>query len=191
MTRSYTLKKEIARTYYLEDYGQLNYAAMYQVYDKDELTGQFFSHTNVCFFAYDNEDYRIDIRRRLIKEDAYTIVNQATGNKEGSFLMKSWRSNGEAIGQLFFQNQLYHCRQLFPDNSSIFWGSSSSDQFTIEITGPDTLITYSAVFLPTKQTEIPYDDLDGVIALQGNNLPVLFAGLLFLEFIFYEIRNTD
>ncbi|WP_276481863.1 hypothetical protein [Paraflavitalea pollutisoli] len=178
----YQLRKEILEPHYMAGYGRLEYCAMYKVWQEEKKIGQFFISDEVAFYAYDDEDVRIDYVRRAFRRTLYPIIDQKTQQPFGGYDRQHYSSSWTPYGKLFLGDAVYRTKKAGScklgsrpqiDNLDVWMGNlEQSVHFDVRITRPQPWY---------KRPRLYKGELEGTVTLHGDSLRLLFCSLFLLE----------
>jgi hypothetical protein len=192
---NFTFRKEKEEDRYMRSYGLLDYCWMYTITDKDRKIGRFFKSNFVSFFAFEEEDIRIDSVYKFLKKTQYPIIDQKTNNIIGGYDRELHFDNRTPYGKLFLGDNTYQCANLKPDVKHMFLRKDTWGHFKIRVGNGSEAVSY------TLKTDHPSiwsytvgdKPFEGQIELEGNNLMLLFAGIFLLEQVleFEDAKKSD
>lgn len=187
----YHFSKEIISHYNPDGYGYLRDSRLYKVFDNGTIVGQCFCTDEVAFFAYDNEDMRIDIKKRFFKTDIYTIINQKNSSQIGSFDFPEVRSSKQHQGRMILDDCIYLCKELLPDTKFKLFDKETWWHYKIGFGNNDIEVIFRcklnlSFFVSTGTAQ--RISFNGQVDMKGDDLFILFAGLFMLDQFF---RNED
>jgi hypothetical protein len=184
--------KEMVKYYNLENYGYLSYSRLYKVFDRDLLVGQCFCNDKVAFFAYNDEDIRIDIKKRFFKTDIYAVINQKNSSIIGHFDFPEVRNSRLSIGKMTIDNSIYSCKELPSDIKFKLLDRKTWWHYKIGFGNDETYLTFSCklnlpFFIMVGTTS--NTSFEGDIEMNNENLFLLFSGLFMLDYFFENADN--
>lgn len=163
-------------------YGRLECCSMFIVSDNERKIGQFFYSDEVSFFAFGEEDVRIDYTKKLFRQTLYPIIDQKTNQPFGGYDRRTHTGSWTPLGKLFLGDRTYGCEKLksevgdFDERLHIsirvsnYWEAVN---YHIRVVRPSDLSLF-----PRPVSLAPFE---GEIELEGNNLLLLFAGIFLVQ----------
>lgn len=192
---NFTFRREKEESRYMRSYGLLDFCWMYTITDKDRKIGRFFSSDLVSFFAFEEEDIRVDYIYKFLKNTQYPIIDQKTNKIIGGYDRGRRYDNRTPYGKLFLGDNTYQCESLKPDVKRRTFRKETWGHFKIRIGKGSEAVSYTfKIDYPSIWSRTVSDKpFEGQIELEGNNLMLLFAGIFLLEQVleFEDSRNSD
>jgi hypothetical protein len=140
---NFTFTKYLIEDHYRAGYGRLEKCGMYTVYNGDEKVGAFFYSDEVSWFAFDEEDLRIDYIKKLFRKTRYQIVDQKTNSVIGGYDKVVRFFKIISHGQLHLSEEVFQAYQVETEVKAPFFDKSDISHFKIEVGNSKQQVIYT------------------------------------------------
>ncbi len=185
----FTFTREIIPEFTHTDYGYLGTCSMFTISNEQGLVGKFFHSRKVAFVAFADHDIRIDYIHRLFRRSLYPIIDQKTGQQIGNYELPGQTGIFAGHAKLFLRSRMYKCKMLPPAVKRKVFRKDTWGYYTIEVSNYPEVVTYDFRIenLTYLDSSVSYKPFKGNISMEGDNLFLLFAGILLI----HEVLTTE
>lgn len=181
----YRFSKELVDNFFVEGHGNLNQCRIYKVFDNQNLIGQFFYRSELCFFSYYTKHIYVEIESNFFKKSKYILIDKQTQVRVGEYKISKWSG---LIGKLILDGQKsYRCDIL---NSYSIFNRETRGRYDVQVSNGVNAVVYRLkIDFPIISTlGTRFRPFSGEIELWGEDIQLVFAGLFLLERVF---ENED
>lgn len=191
---NFTFTKYLINGHYRAGYGRLEKCSMYTVYNGEEKIGAFFYSDEVSWFAFDEEDLRIDYIKKLFRKTRYQIVDQKTNSVIGGYDNVRHIYSFNSHGKLYLSEEIFLSYKLDTRVKTGFFSKSDESHFKIKVGNLKQQVTYSFYMQPTSMWHTLYKGnhpFQGTIEYQGNDHFLLMSGFFLVQKILEAEDNES
>jgi len=170
----------------LQNYGLLEDCRFYKIFEEGNLIGQFFYSDSVAFFAYDNNDFRIDMQQSSFKKAIYKIIDQKIPIEIGRYEITTSSNKSNYRARLFLDDRVFECQNLKPDVKHNISHKNTWGHYKIAVWNKNEDVTFNfKLDMPWISTQkYRLQTFAGTIELTGNSILLVFSSLFLLEQVF-------